>query len=117
MKRTNLESWQPQSMVQLTQGVLSKNSMTSRDKDINLYIKTNVTKSFSIQVNQIKGQVWFDVIEALDGKAVPSATPWISRDNRLRIDVTENLNSSSEYIVTVHSEAEAYFSIIYNLED
>lgn len=61
------------------------------------------------------------MLPALDYRIVSEAKPWVSRDNRVVINMNvsneESSKQDSEFIVVVHSDTEAYFSIIYSTKD
>jgi hypothetical protein len=92
--------------------------MTSKEKTQQFYIKLDRPDPFFISVNELKGHVWFEVYPAVSKIPELEKKPWIANNNRLRIDSSEaSYESENEFIVIVHSETEAYFTIQYSMNN
>lgn len=115
VKRNNATSEPLKYVVDLDEGIISKYSMNSREKSLHFYIRLSKPVPFDVSVNQIRGKVWFEVFPALYRQAQLSTKPWVSHNNRVRIDNSEdNYEAENEFIVVVHSEGEAYFTVQYS---
>ena len=70
---------------------------------------------FDVSISQLKGKVWFEVYPAVYKNPQLKTKPWVAKNNRVHVDNSEsNYESEYEFIVMVHSEGEAYFTIQYS---
>lgn len=115
VKRANFTSEQPRNLIFLSEGLINKYSMHSREKTLQFYIQLDAAVAFDIIVGQLKGNVWFEVYPAVNQLAQLSSKPWAARNNRVRIDNSDSrYEAENEFVVVVHSEGEAYFTIQYS---
>lgn len=82
--------------------------VAGKDKEVRFLVRAG--KPFVVTVTPIRGVVWFEVLPSAFLKPVADSKPWIPKNNRVQID-----SPGEEYLVVVHSQSEAYFSILSSL--